>query len=109
MTGRPTVEQLDRELAEQALAQQRVLAAEQARAHALELDLAAERERSGRLEADLAAVREHLGAARAELQWLRRAGIDLNRVMDSRTLRAGRTLARGGRTATGRMRRLAGR
>ena len=99
MTGRATVAQLDRELQRQAAALHAELALTQQ-------DLADSQEEVRILSADLAAVRLHLGAARRELQWLRRAGIDLNRAMDHPLLRAPRNAGRAVRAVLRRAKRL---
>ncbi len=102
MTDGPTVQELHEELHRQALAFNAALAEEQ-QGHGQALaDLAAR-------ETDLKAVRELLGEARRELQWLRRAGIDLNAIMDSRAVQALRTVARVARNAVRSVRGGAGR
>jgi chromosome segregation ATPase len=99
-----TVEDLDRELVAQAAVSQRVIAAPQRVLAEAQLQIevltteadAARRDLEDRT-AELASVRAELAMARAELQWLRRAGIDLLAIMDSRLLRALRASGRGAR------------
>lgn len=110
-----TVAQLDRELAAQAAAAHAALAAEQeysatlaARLARTEKELAFAREDAA---AELAAVRDELGRTRAEVQWLRRAGIDLNAVMAHPAARAARATGRAARAVSrgaGRARRALG-
>lgn len=78
---------LDLELRRQAAALHGELAATQERLGAAEHE-------NARLQADLVVAREQCAAARRELQWLRRAHIDLNRVMDHPVLRAARAAGR---------------
>lgn len=96
--GVPTVEQLDRELSEHAAVANAAIAAEQARAAGLEEQLETAAHEIETLTSDLSAVREHLRQARAEVEWLRRAGISLNAVMEHPAAlaarRAGRAVAR---------------
>ncbi|MCW3040964.1 MAG: hypothetical protein JWM31_2869, partial [Solirubrobacterales bacterium] len=90
MTDAPTVADLDRELQRQAAALQGALALAQEQAAAAEARARAAAAVIEDRDAELRAVREQLMLARRELQWLRRAGIDLNRVMDAAPARAGR-------------------
>lgn len=98
-----TVADLDEELRRQAASLHAAVAAEQDHSAALlaERDLARAELASAR--ADLAAVRALLADARAELQWLRRARIDLNAVMDHVAVRALRAAARAARAVARRV------
>lgn len=99
MTPAATVEQLDRELSEHAAVAARALAAEQSTSAALQTALKASDFRVEDLTSELAAVRLELERARAELQWLRRAGIDLNAMMEHPLARGARTVGRTARKA----------
>lgn len=94
----PTVEALDRELSEHAAVANAAIAVEQGRVAERDEQLEVAAHEIESLTAELAVVREVLRQARAELQWLRRAGIDLNAVMERPVAlaarRAGRAVAR---------------
>lgn len=100
-----TADDLEQELRRQAGALHAALADTQDALTAEGERLVASQDEVGRLEADLAAVRAHLADARRELQWLRRAGIDLNRLMEHPLVRAVRTLGRLARRPLGLVRR----
>lgn len=90
----PTVEELERELIRHAAVAHASLAEEQERSAALAARLAATAAEVTALAADLEAVRAELGRTRSEVQWLRRAGIDLNAVMAHPVIAAARAIAR---------------
>ncbi|MCW3015183.1 MAG: hypothetical protein JWO02_2275, partial [Solirubrobacterales bacterium] len=90
MTDPASAADLDRELQRQTAALQGSVAAAQERAFRAETAEHQAHAVVADRDAELVAVREQLALARRELHWLRRAGIDLNRVMDHPALRAGR-------------------
>ncbi|WP_354698694.1 hypothetical protein DSM112329_04385 [Paraconexibacter sp. AEG42_29] len=85
---------LEQELRRQSAALHAALAATQDALTVEQEQLATSRDEVRRLEADLVAVRAHLADARRELQWLRRAGVDLNALMEHRLIRAVRAAGR---------------